>query len=110
MFRIAAFIRFWNRFICIHHSQYSAGSYVDGLDDPAPFDLPIWFFLSTGSHAKKLQAVSYIVPLRYYLEILRALLMKGVGAGAIMNEIVALAVFGVLILGAAALRFRKRLD
>jgi ABC-2 type transport system permease protein len=50
------------------------------------------------------------VPLRYYLVILRALLMKGVGAGAIMNEIIPLAAFGVLIMGAAALHFRKRLD
>jgi ABC-2 type transport system permease protein len=68
------------------------------------------FFFPIEAMPKILQAVSYIVPLRYYLVILRALLMKGVGAGAIMNEIIPLAVFGVLIMAAAAMRFRKRLD
>jgi len=57
-----------------------------------------------------LRWISYIIPLRYYLVIIRALLLKGVGAVAIQNEIIALAIFGVVILGAAAMRFRKRLD
>ena len=68
------------------------------------------FFFPIEAMPKILQAVSYVVPLRYYLVILRALLMKGVGASAIMNEIIPLAVFGVVIMAAAALRFRKRLD
>jgi len=57
-----------------------------------------------------LRWISYVIPLRYYLVIIRALLLKGVGAAAIQNEIIALAIFGVGIMGAAALRFRKRLD
>ena len=68
------------------------------------------FFFPLEAMPKILQAISYLVPLRYYLVILRALLMKGVGAGAIMNEIIPLALFGVLIMAAAAMRFRKRLD
>ncbi len=59
---------------------------------------------------KILQIVSYAIPLRYYLVIIRSLLLKGVGAAAIQNEIIALAMFGIVIMGAAALRFRKRLD
>jgi ABC-2 type transport system permease protein len=57
-----------------------------------------------------LRWISYVIPLRYYLVIIRALLLKGVGAAAIQDEIIALALFGVAIMGAAALRFRKRLD
>ena len=57
-----------------------------------------------------LQIVSYAIPLRYFLVIIRTLLLKGVGAIAIQNEIIALAIFGVVIMGAAAARFRKRLD
>ncbi len=59
---------------------------------------------------KFLQGISYFIPLRYYLVIIRSLLLKGVGAAALQDEIIALAIFGVLIMGAAALRFRKRLD
>jgi len=68
------------------------------------------FFFPLEAMPKVLQWVSYIVPLRYYLVIIRALLIKGVGAGPILPEIIALTVFGVGILGAAAMRFRKRLD
>jgi ABC-2 type transport system permease protein len=59
---------------------------------------------------KFLQIVSYAIPLRYYLVIVRSLLLKGVGFAALQGEIISLALFGVIIMGAAALRFRKRLD
>ncbi len=68
------------------------------------------FFFPLEAMPKILQWVSYIIPLRYYLVILRALLIKGVGPAPILPEIIALAAFGMLIMGAAALRFRKRLD
>jgi len=68
------------------------------------------FFFPLEAMPKVLQWISYFVPLRYYLVIIRALLIKGVGAGAIWSEILALTVFGLFILGAASVRFRKRLD
>jgi ABC-2 type transport system permease protein len=68
------------------------------------------FFFPLEAMPKVLQWISYIVPLRYYLTIIRALLIKGVGAGAIWSEIIALAAFGVVIMTAASVRFRKRLD
>ncbi len=68
------------------------------------------FFFPIDAMPKFLQIVSYAVPLRYYLVIIRALLLKGVGADALKNEIVALTIFAVVILGIAAARFRKRLD
>lgn len=57
-----------------------------------------------------LQAVSYIIPLRYFLIIIRSILLKGVGASVLTTEITALAVFAVAVMSLAALRFRKRLD
>ena len=68
------------------------------------------FFFPLEAMPKILQWISYIIPLRYYLIIIRALLIKGVGAGPIWSEILALAVFGIAIMSAAAIRFRKRLD
>lgn len=68
------------------------------------------FFFPLDAMPKFLQIVSSLIPLRYFLVIIRTLLLKGVGAAAIQNEIIALAIFGVVIMGAAALRFRKRLD
>lgn len=68
------------------------------------------FFFPIEAMPGFLQVVSYIVPLRYYLVIIRALLLKGVGAPALESQIIALAIFAVVITGAAAARFRKRLD
>ena len=68
------------------------------------------FFFPLAAMPWFLQAASYVVPLRYYLTIIRSIVLKGVGAEALVPEIIALAVFGVLMMVAAALRFRKRLD
>jgi len=68
------------------------------------------FFFPLEAMPAVLRWLSYVVPLRYYLVIIRSLLIKGVDAGAIWGEILALAVFGLFIMGAAAIRFRKRLD
>jgi ABC-2 type transport system permease protein len=68
------------------------------------------FFFPIEAMPRVLRWVSYIMPLRYYLVIIRALLVKGVGASALWAQIYPLTAFGLLIMGAAALRFRKRLD
>jgi len=68
------------------------------------------FFFPLEAMPLVLRWISYIIPLRYYLVIIRALLLKGVGAAAIQTEIIALALFGIGIMTAAATRFRKRLD
>ena len=68
------------------------------------------FFFPIDAMPRLLQLVSYLIPLRYYLVIVRALLVKGVGLAAIASETLALALFALFILGAAAWRFRKRLD
>ena len=68
------------------------------------------FFFPLEAMPKFLQWVSYAIPLRYYLVVIRSLLLKGVGIEAIQREVIALAIFGIVIMGAAALRFRKRLD
>jgi drug efflux transport system permease protein len=68
------------------------------------------FFFPLDAMPKFLQIISYIIPLRYFLIIIRALTLKGVGIVAIQDEVIALTIFGIVIMGAAALRFRKRLD
>ena len=68
------------------------------------------FFFPLEAMPKVLQWISYLMPLRYYLVIIRSLLLKGVGYAAIQDEVIALTVFGFAIMAIAALRFRKRLD
>jgi ABC-2 type transport system permease protein len=68
------------------------------------------FFFPLEAMPKFLQLVSLFIPLRYFLVIIRGLMLKGVGVGAIWSQIVAIALFAIVIMGAAAMRFRKRLD
>ena len=57
-----------------------------------------------------LQFLSYFIPLRYFNEIVRAIMLKGATLQDIRPQVLALVIFAVLIMGGAALRFRKRLD
>jgi ABC-2 type transport system permease protein len=56
------------------------------------------------------QWLTYLNPLRYFIEICRGVFLKGSGMEVLWPQYVALAVFGIGILGFSASRFRKRLD
>ncbi len=68
------------------------------------------FFFPLAAMPQVLQWISYLVPLRYFLIISRGIVLKGVGLEALLPEVIALSIFAVLIMTAAARRFRKRLD
>jgi ABC-2 type transport system permease protein len=56
------------------------------------------------------QYLTYLNPLRYFMEIVRGLFLKGIGVEFLWPQMLALFVFGNTILFLSALRFRKRLD
>jgi ABC-2 type transport system permease protein len=68
------------------------------------------FFFPLEAMPAFLRAISYLMPLRYYLVIIRSLLLKGVGLDMIGGDVLAMTLFAVGIMTVAALRFRKRLD
>jgi ABC-2 type transport system permease protein len=55
-----------------------------------------------------LQFVTRIVPARYFLVALRGIVLKGVGPSMFWEDLVALAIFAVVILGLASLRLRRQ--
>jgi ABC-2 type transport system permease protein len=57
-----------------------------------------------------LQAVTLVVYARYYVTILRAVFLKGSTIGDLIVPVLALVVFAVVIMWAAARSFHKRLD
>ncbi len=56
------------------------------------------------------QYLTYADPLRYFIEIVRGVFLKGTGSDILWPQMAALALFGVTVLGLSAARFRKRLD
>jgi ABC-2 type transport system permease protein len=59
---------------------------------------------------KFIQYLTYIIPLRYYITILRAVILKGAAFTELIPETLMLLLFGVVILFASSLRFKKRLN
>jgi len=68
------------------------------------------YFFPIAAMPKLLQLASRLIPLTYVLVIVRAIILKGVGLEVLAGDVVALAVFGGVVLVVAALRFRKRLE
>jgi ABC-2 type transport system permease protein len=56
------------------------------------------------------QLLTYLNPLRYFMQILRGIFLKGIGAEVLWPQMLALALFGIAIIVLSALRFHKRLD
>jgi ABC-2 type transport system permease protein len=65
------------------------------------------FIFPISSMPSVVQAVTYIVPARYFLVALRAIVLKGAGITAFWPDLAALAVFATGALTLAALRLRK---
>ena len=57
-----------------------------------------------------IQAVTWLVPLRYFAEVVRGLFLKGAGIETLWPNALALAGFAAALMFVAARRFRKRLD
>ena len=68
------------------------------------------FFYPLAALPAVLQFVSSLLPMTYFLVIVRSLVVKGVGLELLMPQVIALTVFSILLLGLAATRFRKSLD
>ena len=57
-----------------------------------------------------IQYISYIIPLRYFINIIRGVIIKGIGFYELWLDATILLVMGVLILALSAWRFKKRLE
>jgi len=74
-----------------------------------PFMLLSGFIFPIASMPEPMQYLTYLIPLRYFLVIIRGIFLKGVGLDVLWPQALALAVFGVAVLVLSALRFQKRL-
>jgi ABC-2 type transport system permease protein len=57
-----------------------------------------------------IRELGLFIPLTYFLQILRGIILKGVGVEVLWPEVLALAAFGVVVFGLSANRFRKTMD
>ena len=57
-----------------------------------------------------IQYITYIIPLRYFMVIIRGIILKGIGFAELWPELLVLLAMGVAILSFSILRFKKKLD
>ena len=74
-----------------------------------PFTFLSGFTFPIENMPKLVQYVTYIIPLRYFIVIIRGIFLKGVAFADLWQEAAALLAFGIIILSLSVLRFRKRL-
>ena len=65
------------------------------------------FIFPISSMPAALQLITYAVPARYFLTVLRGIVLKGVGVVAFWQDLAALAVFATVMLGLSSLRLRR---
>jgi ABC-2 type transport system permease protein len=56
-----------------------------------------------------IQYVTYLIPIRYFLVIVRGIFLKGSGLDVLWPQVLVLFIFGVSLLTLSSLRFRKRI-
>ncbi len=57
-----------------------------------------------------IQWITYVIPLRYFMTIMRGIILKGVGIGDLWPQLTAMLGIGIIILGMSVMRFQKRID
>ncbi len=68
------------------------------------------FIFPIESMPPAVQAFTYLVPARYFLIVVRSIILKGVGLEIFWEQVVFLVAFALLMVGLAASRFKKRLE
>jgi drug efflux transport system permease protein len=75
-----------------------------------PFFMLSGFTFPISSMPQMAQWLTFLNPVRFFMEIVRGVFLQGAGVQALWPQMVALAVFGVAILWASVLRFHKHLE
>ena len=67
------------------------------------------FFYPIENMPPILRAVTYLIPARYFLVVIRGIFLKGVGLNVLWQELLFLSAFAIFMLVASSAKFKKRL-
>ncbi len=65
------------------------------------------FLFPRAAMPKIIYFISYLIPLTYYLDIIRGIVLKGIGFNYLLGQVISLLVFSVVVLSISVLKFRK---
>ena len=97
-------------FISLISKKQQVAAMLAFLTTMLPAFLLSGFIFPISSMPTLLQVVSYLVPARYFLNIIRAVFLKGTNFFALWSNFLALFLFSAISFGVSVKIFRKRLD
>jgi drug efflux transport system permease protein len=68
------------------------------------------FFFPIAAMPGWLQVITHVFPLRYFLEIVRGIILRGAGLAELYAQVLSLVIYGLVVMVIATRRFHKRLD
>jgi ABC-2 type transport system permease protein len=99
----------WGLFISVISKSQLQASQLAVLSAFLPSFLLSGFIYPIENMPLILQLITFVVPARYFVEILKGLFLQGVGLAVLWPQVLALVIYAVLILNLARKRFTKRL-
>ena len=100
----------WGIFISIVARTQLLASQIALVSSFLPAFLLSGFMFSIWNMPKPLQLVTYIVPARYFVTILKGIFLKGSTLVHLSGQAILLAVYGAIVFTAATRKFRKKVE
>jgi ABC-2 type transport system permease protein len=99
----------WGLFVSVVAKSQIQASQISVISAFLPSFLLSGFIYPIENMPVVLQALTFIVPARYFVEVLKGLFLQGVGLTVLWPQVLALVVYAVLVLNLARKRFTKRI-
>jgi ABC-2 type transport system permease protein len=99
----------WGLFVSVVAKSQIQASQISVISAFLPSFLLSGFIYPIENMPVVLQALTFIVPARYFVEVLKGLFLQGVGITVLWPQVLALVVYAVLVLNLARKRFSKRI-
>lgn len=99
----------WGLFLSVVAKSQVQANQMAALSVLLPAFLLSGFIYPIENMPLVIQAITYLVPARYFVEILKGLFLQGVGLECLWPQVLALLVYTLLVLSLVVRRFSKRL-
>ena len=99
----------WGLFVSVISKSQLQASQIAVLSAFLPSFLLSGFIYPIENMPVALQVITFIVPARYFVEILKGLFLQGVGLSVLWPQVLALVIYAVVILNLARRKFSKRI-
>jgi drug efflux transport system permease protein len=99
----------WGLFVSVIAKNQIQASQISMITAYLPAFLLSGFIYPIENMPVVLQVITFIVPARYFVEILKGLFLQGTGLSVLWPQVLALVIYAVLVLYVARKRFTKRI-